>query len=226
MQRRFNARALCGTIIVSLFGGVLGQGVSAADRWTSDDGVIAVTLPNLQTFLPIQNPPAPVIRGWELDAGGLRLAVVRSDFPPDVRMSPKSLQEGFIEEIGGTITKSSERESNGHAVHVMSAATMQQGQPVVVSQAVIQHGNHAYKAMALAAANDPELVAAANQFIASLEVIADPVTPPPKAADDGVDLHEVSKRVGSWGVITLIVIDVLTRRRKRHSVAGDAPGNA
>lgn len=195
----------------------------AADRWTSDDGIVAITLPDSIEWIPIENPPPPLLMAWENEAGGARLAVVRSAFPAHIQAMPQALQEGFLEEIGGKITKFEKREVNGHVVHVMTAETTQDGHPMLVTQAVVQHGDHAYKAMALAANDDASLVKAAEEFVASLEVLATPVAPPADdSQDEGDRFHRLSKRLGGWGVIALVVLLLLKRRRRSHPPATPA----
>ncbi|HVJ87812.1 MAG TPA: hypothetical protein VM452_19270 [Caulifigura sp.] len=209
----FVASLLCGFPIAG----------EASDRWTSDDGIVGVTLPGSIEWLPIENPPAPLLMAWENEAGGVRLAIVKMAVPTGIRLAPEGLQEGLLEEIGGRITKSEQREVNGHVVSVMTAETTQDGSTMLVTQAVVQHGDHGYKAMALAAADDAQLVKAADDFIAGFEVLATPVARPADVPqDEGDALHRLSKRLGGWGVIALVVLLLLKRRRRSHPPATPA----
>src|SRR5690349_17086058 len=94
----------------------LAGSASASDRWVSDDGVIAVSIPSSIEWTVIEPAPVPMLKAWASPDDRLRLAVTRSPFPSNVQLVPKSIQEGFVNEIGGKITDASERDLNGHRV--------------------------------------------------------------------------------------------------------------
>ena len=200
----------------------LAGSASASDRWVSDDGVIAVSIPSSIEWTVIEPAPVPMLKAWASPDDRLRLAVTRSPFPSNVQLVSKSIQEGFAKEIGGKITDASERELNGHRVYTMESERTLDGQTSVIRQAVIQHGDYAYKVMAISGAKSDE-VDVAESFLSSLEILKAPdAGTAPKGPGNGGDFHELSKRLGGGGVLALIAL-LIVRRVLRARRAPEAP---
>lgn len=191
------------------------------DERTSPDGVIVVTAPDSAHFEHINDPPAPFIALWLSKDETLRLGVTKMAIPSNVRLIRSSTEDGFAEEIDGTVTASSSVVKNGHEIWIMTARGSAQGTPLQSTQAIAQFNGSLYKVMAAAVGDGPTDATTIDAFVNSIRIIPPPMTsgsaPMPRSDQgfgDGIDLHNLSKRIGGASALLLIVLVIwLVMRR-------------
>lgn len=194
--------------------------------WTSPDGFISVTPPDMARFQAWPMPPPPFLALWVSNDESMKFGVMKMDIPPNMKLIQSSVEEGLAEEIGGQVARLPSQTISGHEVWRMSAKS----QSAAVSQAIIRHDSALYKVMAatVGGRGDSESV---NQFIDSLSIAnsatrteTKPVQIPGGAVDSNVLLHELSKKIGGLSCILLIglVIYFFTRCKRPPSVVENA----
>ena len=96
-----------------------------------------------------------------------------------------------------------------------------QGPSAEITQAMVRHDGALYKLMAVTVGGNPD-AASMNRFIDSLSIVQPATQPQSKSVQDiggGVDLHNLSKTIGSLGALLAIglLVYLLTRGKKTGS---------
>lgn len=193
------------------------------DEWTSPDGVIVVTAPDAADFQRVDDPPEPFIALWLSKDETLRLGVMKIAIPSSVKLIRSSTEEGLAEEVGGTVTASSSAVKNGHEIWTMTAKGSAQGINLQITQALAHYNGSLYKVMAAAVGDGPTDDTTINAFVNSIEITppnlnggSAPVANNDQRFNDGIDLHNLSKKIGGVGALLLIglIVWLVARRGK------------
>ncbi len=201
----------------------MAAGKASGADWVSPDGAIAVAAPDPAKFKLIDNPPDPFLVLWVSKDQSLRLGVMKGTIPANIKLDRSSVEQGMAKEVNGRITSSSIKVKDGYEIWHMAARGSIQGKNGHFAQAVVQCGAGAYKVMAITVGNGPTDDATINAFLNSIQIKL-PNSNPPTAQpanselshEGGVDLHNLSKRLGGLGLLVLIVLFVwIAIRRKR-----------
>src|SRR5688500_12008969 len=110
----------CGAAVMLLLTALCSEAAWGAE-WTSPAGVLAVTAPDSQRFDRVEQPPEPFLVLWVSKDESIRLGVIRMPIPAQASLTRQGVEEGFAEEIRGTIAASSMAMQNGHEILIMSA---------------------------------------------------------------------------------------------------------
>ncbi len=160
---------------------------------------------------------------WVSNDGMLRLGVIKIAIPSHIKLVRSSAEEGFAEEIGGTITASSSVVKNGHEIWLMTAKGSAHGVNIQITQAMVQYNANVYKVMAANVGDAPIDETTINTFVNSIDIKAvNPNSDTGRAGSDGrrqnghIDLHNLSKTIGGVGALLLmgIIVCLLVRRGK------------
>ena len=209
-------------ILVTLVSMLVLSGPAIAQTWTTPDGFLSVTPPDASTFQAIPTPPAPFVGLWISNDDTLRFGVAKLQIPPTIKLIQSSAEEGLAEEVGGKVTRLPNRRVCGHEVWSMTA----KGQAGTVTQAMVRHDGALYKIIAITVgdATDAEAV---NRFIGSFSITEPSNTQPSGhsatqpvrdlGGDGGIDLHNLSKTIGSVGVLVFIGLLVYLVMRTKKS---------
>ncbi len=194
-----------------------------AQTWTSPDGFLSITPPDVNHFELIPTPPYPFIAIWISNDETTRLGVMKVQIPPDLKLLQSSAEEGLGEEIGGKVTRLPTKILSGHEVWSMTA----RGESTEFSQAMIRHHDALYKLIAVTTGDHPDS-ATVNHFFDSLTILQPPTkteeSPDAQSAPDsgnGLDLHTLSKKVGGFGGLLGIGLLVYFLLRSRTNAEGN-----
>ncbi len=181
-----------------------------AQTWTSPDGFLSITPPDANDYQAMEEPPAPFVGLWVSNDETVKFGVMKTPYPPNMRLIQSSAEQGLAEEIGGTVTRLPTKTVAGYEVWKMTG----KGSAFEITQAIIRHEDTIYKLMALKLGGELDTVAV-NRFLDSLSIDAQP------GPDLGgkMDVHELSKSIGGAGALLGIgLLDyVLSRRNKQRS---------
>lgn len=194
-----------------------------SQTWSTPDGFLSITPPDASEFQPIPEPPPPFVGLWVSNDETMKFGVMQTQIPPNVKLIQSSAEEGLAKEIGGEVTRLPTKQVSGHEVWTMTGKNAS----VEITQALIRHEGAGYKLMALTVGGNPD-AAAVTRFMDSLS-IAQPfrsmVEPskqsdaqPVQDLDRGVDLDELSKKIGGAGALLGIglLVYFLTRAEKNR----------
>lgn len=207
------------------------SGLAHAQTWTTSDGFLSVTEPNSETFVAVPDPPEPFIALWISRDESTRLCVTKTEIPANIELVQSSVEEGLAEEIGGEATRLPTRQVAGYEVWNMKV----KGNGAEITQAVLRHDGTVYKIMAASVGPNPD-EPTIEQFIDSLVINDAAKTPEPMAATtpgapnplttentpkknlgSGIDLHNLSKKIGGFAVLLVIglLIYLVTRGKNK-----------
>lgn len=207
------------------------SGLAHAQTWTTPDGFLSVTEPDSETFVNVPSPPEPMVGLWISRDESTKLCVVTTDYPANLALIQSAVEEGFAEEIGGEVTRLPTKQIAGYDVWMMNA----KGMSADINQLIIRHEGTVYKIMAGSFGENPN-DQAINQFIDSLVIHEAAKTPEPMAATtpgapnplttenkpkknlgSGIDLHNLSKKIGGFAVLLVIglLIYLVTRGKNK-----------
>ena len=201
--------------------------VCLGEQWISPDGVITVEAPNSSDFERVDEPPTPFIALWISRDETLRFGVIKVDLPQSGKLIRSSVEEGMMEEVGGSITASSSTVKNGHEIWLMSAKGSIQGTRIRITQAVAPHNTHCYKVMAASVGDQPVDTAQIDSFVNSINITTQNQTTESTSIaggnpvlNPGIDLHELSKRIGGVSALLLIgfLVWLVARRTRSQAV--------
>ncbi len=194
-----------------------------SQTWSTPDGFLSITPPDASEFQPIPTPPPPFVGLWVSNDETRKFGVMKTQIPLNIKLIQSSAEEGLAKEIGGEVTRLPTKQVSGHEVWTMTGKSAS----VEITQALIRHEGAGYKLMALTVGSNPD-AAAVTRFIDSLSIaepsrsIAEPSRQsgpqPVQGLDGGVDLDNLSKRIGGAGVLLGIglLVYFLTRGEKNR----------
>jgi hypothetical protein len=167
-------RTLLGNLIV-LAWIVAYHGSSAAPvigaTWTSPDGAISMTLPNVPDLVEVKAAP-PVLAIWTTKDQSVRFIVAETPIPHGVALVQKTIENAFLQEIHGTLVSSTTFEVSGWPAFGMSARGRVGPRDATAVQSVIAAGDHAYTIAVLGIGQDIINSHEANEFVRRVRVLA------------------------------------------------------
>ena len=188
---------------------------AVAQTWTTPDGFLSVTSPEEDGCFMANTPPEPFLVLWGSPDEITILGVMQMQIPPKIMLKQSSVEKGLAEEMQGEVTRLPDRRISGYEVWLMKCSS-----PVgEVTQAIVRKDGTLYKLIALTSADQPE-TEIVNNFIDSL-TISDPgadnaireLGDDNVQADDRVrttiDIHDLSAKIGGFGVLLLIGIGAI-----------------
>lgn len=197
--------------IAIFLGVVLATGASraVAAEWISPDGKLAIDAPTSHGFKAEVNPTAPFIAQWSSRDSKTTIAFLSMPNPRNEAMEQRGLEEGSIQETGGSILSSTRREISGISVYTIACRASKSGIQFYYLQEILAFNGSAYKLMACSP-SDVSQDATVNQIFQSLRIL-DPAPKPPQGR---LDTHAISKRLGGWGLVILVIAVVALVVRK------------
>jgi hypothetical protein len=143
----------------------------------------------------------------------MRLGVMKTQVPANVKLIQSSAEEGLAEELGGAVNRLPTKRVSGYEVWTMTGT----GELGEVTQAMLRRGPVLYKLMAISIGpgKDQESI---DRFIDSLKLRETDAESPDAPARDiggGFDLHNLSKKIGGASLLILIVLLVYLAMRRR-----------
>lgn len=204
--------------------------VANSQTWTSPDGFLSITPPDANEFRSMPTPPPPFVGLWVSNDETIKFGIMKTQIPPDIKLTQSSVEEGLAEEIGGQVTRLPTKQISGHEVWNMTA----KGTSAEITQAIIRHDGEVYKLMAVTVGGNLDAVAV-SRFIDSLSIAQPSSTnvettrptdgQPVQDLGDGVDFHHLSKKIGGAGVLLGIGLLVyLLNRGKKNRQKSDRIG--
>jgi hypothetical protein len=197
------------------------------DNWTTPDGVVSVSRPDLSRFIETSQLPGLTI-AWISRDETVKLGVVEVSIPAGMRLRQAGIEKGLVDVVKGELVESSKRQDGPHTIVTMTARGKAMGQDIYATQAVAVLNNKAYKAMAVTTGNDSRRDAHVVAFIESFRIAkpsqSETNTLVPDRDIDGQNaahwsLHELSATIGGLGCSLLIVVLIVLyfTYRKRTS---------
>ena len=197
--------------------------VANSQSWTSPDGFLSITPPDVNEFKPMPAPPPPFVGLWVSNDESMKFGVTKMQILTDVKLIQSSAEEGLAKEINGEVIRLPTRQVAGHEVWNMTA----KGASVELTQAMIRHDGAIYKLMAVTIGRTPDPVAV-NRFIDSFTIVHPAATTaglstqsdaqPIQDLGGGVDFHDLSKSIGGAGALIGIglLVYFMTRGKKNR----------
>jgi hypothetical protein len=148
--------------------------VARAVEWTSPDGVIKITVPDAAKLEPLETPPTPFLALWMSADESLRIGVMQRPFPTHQGLLRSAADEGFAEEIGGSITAATTATNNGHEIWLTTASGSSNGTKMTGTQAIVRVNDSVYKIMAMTVGDAPVDDATIQTFLQSIQVTGTP----------------------------------------------------
>jgi len=184
---------------------------------------LQVQVPNQDRFSSITHTPE-LLSLWVTDDGLTRMSVATLDHASTIKLLPKSVEEGFVQEFGGRLVQSGSSQVDGRTVLSMTVQSEAEGKSVYVSQRLFSVGNRAYKLIAVTFGRNVSDDRDVQQYLESLRIHAtassEPVNAPLTVRNDKNftnDLNELSKLLGGVAVWVLIIIGIVYWcRRPKH----------
>jgi hypothetical protein len=197
--------------------------IASSQTWTSPDGFLSITPPDVNQFKQMATPPSPFVGIWVSNDETMKFGVMKTQIPPKIQFIQSSVEEGLATEINGKVNRLPTKQVSGHEIWNMTA----KGESVEITQAIIRHDGSLYKLMAVTVGGKPDVVAV-NRFIDSLSIVQ-PASitaessiqlgkQPVQSLGGGIDLHTLSKSIGGAAALLGIglLVYYLTRGKKNH----------
>lgn len=137
--------------------------LAIAQTWTTPDGFLVVTPPDLEKFDSIPTPPAPFVGLWESKDQTMKFGVMQMEVPEGIKFDGDAGAEGLSQELGAPVTDMSTRNVNGFDVWKMTATN----EAAEITQAILQRDRTLYKVMAATIGGEPD-AETVNRFIDSV----------------------------------------------------------
>jgi hypothetical protein len=148
-----------------------GDAVSRA-AWVSPDKVISIVPPKgLRQIVANSSPPAKTLGAWADEDRSRTFVIVVLSLPPQTTPLQKDIEEGFLEELHGTLVESRTYELGGYTVFRMSARGNVGGKEVTADQLICLVGDCAYSITAMGMGRDIFADPSARDFLASLKIL-------------------------------------------------------
>ncbi len=174
-----------------------------AQHWATSDKLVTVIVPDPATFHEVVPTPQPFAVLWANADDSVKLGVVSTTKPANVKINLEELKEGFRQETKGTVTGHEAKYPAGYTVYKVTAKT----DTYELHQEVYAEGTAVHKVMAVVQNGADQKVS--SRFLSEIG-INPPTTP-------SLDTHQLSKLLGAGGFLILIIavsIALALRRSK------------
>jgi hypothetical protein len=144
-----------------------------AEEWKSEDGKIAVTVPDAPAF---EKTPAKlgVLAMWVSQDKRITLGVVQTAWQAGLPLEPKSIGQGMAQGFHGELLSTEMTKQGEHPMQIATCRSRTLNGELFATQEVVTFGDRAYKIIATSVGVDTRTQPECQKFLASLKPLVAP----------------------------------------------------